>query len=218
MASRDNDGIEDDVCVGYPEHRGVRETYRGDDGIQWECTVCGAEGWEDTVTSDGTEEVSSCCTDRCDGACGGYGYAFELAARNLRSIEDDLIVEAERGYDINKLVPRRVAFIGHPDAGKSELAGQCGEPNDGTEPPFEGEIPATARCCGTNICGTGIVGMFSLGGDLSRRAKDIARGTTAFSPGERDEALKRIAEEDAELLRRLTSNDGPVDGSSESAQ
>ena len=71
---------------------------------------------------------------------------------------------------------RRVTFLGQPGAGKSELAGSCGERCDGTEPPFEGEIPATARCCGTNICGTGIVGMFSLGGELSRRAKDITRG------------------------------------------
>lgn len=47
-----NDGTEDDVCVGYPEHMGVRETYRGDDGITWECLNCGAEGWE---FSDGIE-------------------------------------------------------------------------------------------------------------------------------------------------------------------
>ena len=71
---------------------------------------------------------------------------------------------------------RRVVFLGQPGAGKSALAGSCGVRCDGTEPPFEGEIPATARCCGTNICGTGIVGMFALGGELSRRAKDIARG------------------------------------------
>lgn len=101
---------------------------------------------------------------------------------------------------------RRVAFIGHPATGKSELAGCCGE-RDGIPPDEEiFELP-------------GFVGMIHGGkADLARRAKDIARGTTAFSPGERDEALKRIVAEDDELLRRLASNDGPIDGSSGSAQ
>lgn len=100
------------------------------------------------MTSDGTE---GCCTDKCTGACGGYGFAFELAARNVRDgiegarpigtwideiDEVALSEEAERGYDVDKLVPRRLS-----------------------------------ACCGTTICGSGIVGMFSLGGDLSRRAK-----------------------------------------------
>lgn len=40
----------------------------------------------------------------------------------------------------------------------------------------DGTKPATAQCCGSKICGTGIVGMFALGGDLARRAKDIVRG------------------------------------------
>lgn len=40
--------VDDDIdCDGYPEHRGVRTTYDGPDGVQWECTRCGAEGWED---------------------------------------------------------------------------------------------------------------------------------------------------------------------------
>jgi len=45
-----DDGTDDgmgDICDGYPEHRGVRITYEDDNGIQWECTQCGAEGWED---------------------------------------------------------------------------------------------------------------------------------------------------------------------------
>lgn len=58
---------------------------------------------------------------------------------------------------------RRVTFIGQPSAGKSELAGCCG---DGTEEDlvFEGELP-------------GFVGMLHTGrSDLARRAKDITRG------------------------------------------
>ncbi len=35
------EGCSDD----YPEHQ-TRDTYRGEDGVQWECVRCGAEGWE----------------------------------------------------------------------------------------------------------------------------------------------------------------------------
>jgi hypothetical protein len=191
MTSVASDGTEDDVCVGYPEHRGVRETYRGDDGIAWECTVCDAEGWEDAVTSDGTED--------------DYANLAEGASPNWTIMDE--------------LAERRVTFIGQPGAGKSELAGCCGERCDGTEEDLvtEGELP-------------GFVGMLHAGrSDLARRAKAIVRGEDreaaveealrrleegptmpSFSPFERDEALKRIVAEDADLLRRLAPNDGPV--------
>lgn len=42
----DEDGL-DGVCAEYGEHRGERTTYEDDDCVQWECTVCGAEGYED---------------------------------------------------------------------------------------------------------------------------------------------------------------------------
>lgn len=72
--------------------------------------------------------------------------------------------EAERGYDVDKLVPRRVTFIGQPGAGKSELAGCCGERCDGTIEEEVLELP-------------GFVGMIHGGkADLARRAKDIVRG------------------------------------------
>lgn len=35
------------ICGEYSEHRGERITYEDEDGVQWECTECGAEGWED---------------------------------------------------------------------------------------------------------------------------------------------------------------------------
>jgi len=35
------------ICAEYGEHRGERTTYEDEDGVQWECTKCGAEGWED---------------------------------------------------------------------------------------------------------------------------------------------------------------------------
>lgn len=35
------------ICGEYSEHRGERTTYEDEDGVQWECTECGAEGWED---------------------------------------------------------------------------------------------------------------------------------------------------------------------------
>lgn len=35
------------ICGEYGEHRGERTTYEDEDGVQWECTECGAEGWED---------------------------------------------------------------------------------------------------------------------------------------------------------------------------
>lgn len=39
-------GDDDYACAGdYPEHDPV-ETYRGDDGVAWDCRRCGAEGWE----------------------------------------------------------------------------------------------------------------------------------------------------------------------------
>lgn len=40
--------LDEDVAVcadDYPEHD-TRDTYVGEDGTQWECTRCGAEGWE----------------------------------------------------------------------------------------------------------------------------------------------------------------------------
>lgn len=44
----DNDDDDDvEICNGYSEHRGVRTTHEDADGIAWECTSCGAEGWED---------------------------------------------------------------------------------------------------------------------------------------------------------------------------
>lgn len=50
----DNDGQivgtaadDESVCAdGYPEHVEVVD-YQGDDGTQWHCSRCGAEGWED---------------------------------------------------------------------------------------------------------------------------------------------------------------------------
>jgi hypothetical protein len=44
----DPDDTEDDgpVCADdYPEHD-TRDTFVGEDGVQWECVRCGAEGWE----------------------------------------------------------------------------------------------------------------------------------------------------------------------------
>jgi hypothetical protein len=35
------------LCEKYDEHRGERTTYEDAETVQWECTVCGAEGWED---------------------------------------------------------------------------------------------------------------------------------------------------------------------------
>lgn len=121
--------------------------------------------------------------------------------------EQALVDEAEQGYDPDKLVPRRVTFIGQPSAGKSELAGCCGEPlHDGIEiPHIDGEI---------EIPLFDFVGMLHTGrSDLARRAKDIVRGNDGTVTFDREEALKHIVAEDDELLRRLASNDGPVDGS-----
>lgn len=37
---------DEQICIGdYPEHDAV-DTYSGEDGVQWECRRCGAEGWE----------------------------------------------------------------------------------------------------------------------------------------------------------------------------
>lgn len=129
--------------------------------------------------NDGTEDDvdQGCCADRCTGACGGYGFAFELAARNLRdgtghwaqldgTCWDGCPVCAPAGDGTAVNRERRVTFIGQPSAGKSELAECCGERCDGTEEDlvFEGELP-------------GFVGMLHTGrSDLARRAKDIARG------------------------------------------
>lgn len=35
------------ICGEYSEHRGERVTYEDEETVQWECTKCGAEGWED---------------------------------------------------------------------------------------------------------------------------------------------------------------------------
>lgn len=116
--------------------------------------------------SDGTDDDvdQGCCTDRCTGACGGYGFAFELAARNLRdgtghwarldgSCWDGCPVcaPASDGTALNR--ERRVTFIGQPSAGKSELAGRCGERYDGTMEVFTaGEIPLPEFSPNDAIC------------------------------------------------------------------
>lgn len=44
--TEEDDEYEVEGCADdYPEHQ-TRDTYRGEDGVQWECTRCGAEGWE----------------------------------------------------------------------------------------------------------------------------------------------------------------------------
>ena len=44
---------DDSVCAnGYPEHD-TYDTYRGADGIGWECRRCGAEGWEPAEETEG---------------------------------------------------------------------------------------------------------------------------------------------------------------------
>lgn len=40
------DAPDEDVC-GYTFDHDTETTYEGDDGIQWICRRCGAEGWED---------------------------------------------------------------------------------------------------------------------------------------------------------------------------
>ena len=35
----------DEGC-GYSFDHDTVETYRGEDGVGWECRVCGADGWE----------------------------------------------------------------------------------------------------------------------------------------------------------------------------
>lgn len=37
---------EEDVC-GWTYDHTTRITHEDEDGVQWECTNCGAEGWED---------------------------------------------------------------------------------------------------------------------------------------------------------------------------
>lgn len=73
-----------------------------------------------SAASDGTEDDvdQGCCTDRCTGACGGYGFAFELAARNARD-------GIEGARPIGTWIDETHAFT-----------------SDSTEEPFtEGEIP-----------------------------------------------------------------------------
>ena len=44
---------DEEICVqGYPEHD-EQVTYQGDDGVQWMCRRCGAEGWTDAEGSEG---------------------------------------------------------------------------------------------------------------------------------------------------------------------
>ena len=48
VASVEEDEEDGPVCADdYPEHL-TRDTYVGEDGVQWECVRCGAEGWEPT--------------------------------------------------------------------------------------------------------------------------------------------------------------------------
>ncbi|MFY1686316.1 hypothetical protein [Plantactinospora sp. WMMB782] len=57
--SDEPDDDNESVCAdGYPEHR-TRDTYNGPDGVAWECTRCGAEGWEPAEEEGGVVEIKT---------------------------------------------------------------------------------------------------------------------------------------------------------------
>lgn len=47
MSALSNDEYPEEETCGFSYDHVTEITYEGEDGLQWTCRVCGAEGWEE---------------------------------------------------------------------------------------------------------------------------------------------------------------------------